>query len=198
MYLVCGKRISDICWKLLDWTVFIILIATCAWFQTGVIKELDKERTAISPFEEKIEAHPTIVICGFTQSWEYGKIFAIAYSTYGSSVEDQVVLKMGENNLEHSGENVNLRIIYTYDGMCYSINTTRNVDEGWTKIKIWSSHYVNNDVYFTSEENSYGATTSDWRDGDVYSFSISSGTRKKIALTVEKNINVKWYENLSY
>ena len=184
--------------NLLEWIVFIILMATCAWFQMGVKNDLDKERTAISPYEEKIEAHPTILICGFSEIWEYQKHFNINYTTYGSSVADQVVLKMGKNILENSGENVNLNVIYAYDGMCYSINTTRNVDEGWTKIKIWSSHYVNNDVYFTSEENSYGATTSDWRDGDVYSFSISSGTRKKIALTVEKNINVKWYENLSY
>ena len=129
--------------------------------------------------------------------------FNTNYTTYksdGISVEDEVVLKIGENYLENSGEIVNLTKIYTrFNKLCFAINTTRNIDEKETEIKIWSlTHLLVVDVFFTSEKNSYGITRRDWRDGEVYSFSIKSGTKKDISFTFEKNINLKCSEESFY
>ena len=91
-------------------------MATSVWFTWGVFDKFAKQETAIRQYEDKIEAHPTIAIClGFSfLRVEYQKSFNITYTTYqndGVSVEDEVVLKMGENDLKNSGEKVKLTII---------------------------------------------------------------------------------------
>ena len=165
MYLVLSKKFSDTNWKLLCWIVYICLVAISLWFTWGVFEKFAKQETAIQQYEYKIEAHPTIAICNFVQSKEYHKYFNITYTTYQSNglyVEDEVILKIGKNYLENSTESVDLTIIYTfYHGMCYAINTTRNVNERVTKIKIVThpNTLSKKDVYFTSEKNFYGVTT---------------------------------------
>ena len=114
---IFSKKFSDTYWKLLIWIVYISLVATSVWFTWGVFEKFAKQEIAIQQYEEKIEAHPTIAICNFYPSTiEYQKDFSIIYTTYqsdGSSVEDDVVLKIGENVLENSGKHVLLTIIYT-------------------------------------------------------------------------------------
>ena len=202
MHFVLTKKFSDSNWKLLGWIVYISLVAISVWFTWGALDKFAKQETAIRQYEDKIEAHPTIAIC-LNPSAEYQKYFNISYATHlsdGLSVEDDIILKIGENYLENSGENVTLTIMYTrYSAMCYTMNTTRNIDERGTEIKILSSNTLGNmPVFFTSEKNSYGNTRSDWRDGEVYSFIISSGTKKDITLTVEKTINLKCSEESFY
>ena len=190
MYLVFTKKFA-----------YISLMATSVLFTWEVVENFDKQETAIRQYEDNIEAHPTIAICNFGPNWEYQKDFNITYTTYqsdGFSVE--VVLKMGKNDLQNSEGIINLNIIYTRNNaMCYSINTTRNVDEREIEIKLLSPYGLYDmQVFFTSEKNSYGATRRDWRDGEVYSFYISRGIRKDITLTVEKNINLKCKEESFY
>ena len=188
--------ISDSCWKLLEWLIYISLVATSVWFTWGVFDKFAKQETAIRQYEDKIEEHPTISICNLPIFLEYQKSFNITYTTYqsdGFSVEDEVVLTMGRNHLQNSGEFVNLTKIYTkYIYVCYAINTTRNVTERETEIKIWPLYTQNiMGVFFTSEKNSYGATRRDWRDGEVYSVKITNGIMMDVTLTVEKSINLK-------
>ena len=196
MFLVFTKKFSGNHWKILDWTIYISLVAIAIWFTWGVFEKFAKQETAIQQYEDKIEAHPTISLCLFDQSWLYQEWFNINYTTYqhnGLLVADEVTLKIGKNYLKSSGENVNLNIIYTrYNLLCYVISTTRKVDESETDIKIWSSDYeFDVDVFFTSEKNFHGATRRDWRDGEAYSVSMEIGKRKDITLTVEKKINLK-------
>ena len=117
-------------------------MACSVWCTWGVLEKFAKQEIAIRQYEEKIEVHPTIAICNFNPNIWYQGFFNITYTTYqsdGSTMKDKVVLKMGENYLENSGGKVNLAIIYTgYNRMCYFINTTQNVDENETEIKIWS------------------------------------------------------------
>ena len=188
-------------WKLVAWIVYIILVATSIRFTWRVLEKFAKQETAIWQYEEKIEAHPTIVICDFYLYWEYQKHFNITYRAYQSDgLPVEVILKMGENDLKNSEGIVNLAIIYTrYNAMCYSISTTRNVDERETEIKLsfpYSFHDKN--FYFTSEKNVYGITRRDWRDGEVYSITIAHGTKKDITLTVEKNINLQCSKETFY
>ena len=199
MYLVFTRTFSATYWKLLNWIIYISLVAISVWFTWGVFGKFAKEETAIRQYQEKIDVHPTIAICNFGLSWEYHKKFSINYTTYqsdGFSIEDEVALKIGKNDLENSGKIVNLTIIYTRSNrLCFAINTNQSVDERETEIKIWFPSTVlfppRLFVIFTSKDNSYGITKKDWRDGSTYSFYISNGTRKDVTLAVEKNINLK-------
>ena len=97
MNFVFTKKFSDTYWKLLHWIVYISLMAISFWFTWGVIEKFAKQETAIRQYEGQIEAHPTMVICGFLLSEEYQEYFSIGYITYqsdGLSVENEVVLKM--------------------------------------------------------------------------------------------------------
>ena len=117
MQLVFTSKFCDTYWKLLGWIVYISLLATSVWFTWGVIENFSHQDTAIKQYENKIEAHPTIAICSLNPSeWKYQRDFYITYTTYesdGSTVEDELVLKLGGNDLENSGENVTLTTIYT-------------------------------------------------------------------------------------
>ena len=169
-------------------------MATSIWFAWGVLDKFFKQDTGIQQHEGKIETHPTIVIC--MVSSEYETEFYFQYKVY-RLMNEYVNLTIGENYLKTINETVNLTTIYTrYNGLCYSIKTTRKVDESFTIIKIMPSFSVDNfpgtiPIFFTSEMNSYGITHRDWRDGEELSFITSYGNYKEIALTVEKNINLK-------
>ena len=117
MWLVLTKRFSDIYCKLLVWIIYISLVAISVWLSWEVVVKFAKEEKAIRKYEDKIEAHPTIAICGFHSSLTYQKDFNFSYITYqndGFSIEDEIVLIMGDNHLQNSGKNVNLTIIYGY------------------------------------------------------------------------------------
>ena len=190
-------------------------MAISVWFTWGVFGKYAKEETAFRQYEEEIEVHPTIALCdiGWKSdrsiiTYEFQKDFFLTYTIYqhnGVSIEDEVALKIGENDLENSGKIVNLSIIYTYHNrLCFTLNTNRNVDGRETEITVsYNISYINERpprifVLFTSEENSYGITRMDWRDGKAYSFYVNSGFRKDVTLTVEKNINLKCNEGSFY
>ena len=95
MNFVFTKKFSDTYWKLLHWIIYISLMAISFWFTWGVIDKFAKQETAIRQYEGQIEAHPTMVICGFSLLEEYQEYFSIGYMTYqsdGLSVENEVVL----------------------------------------------------------------------------------------------------------
>ena len=208
MNFVFTKKFSDTYWKLLHWIIYISLMAISFWFTWGVIDKFAKQETAIRQYEGQIEAHPTMVICGFSLLEEYQEYFSIGYMTYqsdGLSVENEVVLKMGENYLENSGEIVNLTNIHTrFNYRCFAINTNRNVDKRDTEIKILfleptlQTFFIQIHIFFTSEKNSFGVTRREWRDGEVYSSIISAGVKRNITFTVEKYINLKCNEESFY
>ena len=94
-------------WKLLNWIIYISLVAISVWFTWGVLDKFAKQATAIRQYEDEIDMHPTIIICLGT---DYQK-FRITYTTYqsdGVTIEDEVILKMGENFLENTGEKVHV------------------------------------------------------------------------------------------
>ena len=107
MYFVLSKKFSDSYWNLLRWIAYVSLLATSLWFTWGVKEKFAQQETAIRLYEDNIDAHPTISLCNTLM--EYEKDFNITYTTYqndGFSVDDEVVLIKGENDLRSSGENV--------------------------------------------------------------------------------------------
>ena len=139
---------------------------------------------------------------------KYSRDFNITYTTYKldriSSIDEGHILKIGENNLDNSKENVNLSPIYTrWNGLCYSIQNTKkfDLDNKLTRIILKTSDrkvLPKIKVFFTSEDNLYGVINSNWRDGKSYSIEPSGGNLKEIYLTVEKKINLDCSETSFY
>ena len=73
-------------------------------------------------------------------SHHYGTEFNFLYQTFksdGLTSEENIILKIGENNLVVSKGKVSLTMLYTrWNGICYKINTTREVDLKKTEIKL--------------------------------------------------------------
>ena len=195
MYFVFSKKFSESRWKLLGWIVYISLMAISVWFTWGVLDKFAEQETAIRQYEDDIDVQPTIILC-LDQKFRW-----ITYTTYqsdGVTIEDEVVLKMGGNFLQNTGENVLVNSLHTtFSQVCHTITTTQKVTERETKIKIRSPNKEHS-VYFVSEKNSYGITRNDWRDGEPYSFSLTSGIMKDITLSVEKTINLNCSEDSFY
>ena len=197
-FLASRNKFSDALWASIGWILYLSLMTTSIWFAWGVLDKYFKQDTGIQYYEENIQTHPTIVIC--MDSWKYQTDFKILYVVTkkdGFSLDDYSFLVIGQNYLGNLKEIVTLTAVYTrYNGLCYAINTTQNVDERKIMIKITPSTTIYNlpdtiPVIFTSEINSYGVTQEDWRDGEVFSFITSRGMRQVIDLTIEKNINLK-------
>ena len=129
-------------------------------------------------------------------SCNYGTEFNFTYLTS----EEMIPLKLGENHLSVSKENVSLTMIYTrWNGICYKINTTRNADfTYYTEIQLKTSKsktLATTKIFFTSEENSYGVTESHgvidnkFMDGKAFITHLRGKQLKVIDLSVVKNTN---------
>ena len=129
-------------------------------------------------------------------SCNYGSVFNITYQTFninGVISDEKLPLKIGDNYLEVKKEKVSLTKVYTrWNSICYKINTTRNADFKMTEIKLKTANskiLQDAEFFYTSEENSFGVTNIDFRDGKPFSTQLNSGKWKSIELSVEKNIN---------
>ena len=197
--LATRSKLSKAICTFMEWMTYVSFTGISIWFSWGALDKFYKQDTGIQQYEEKIEVHPTIVIC--LGSIKYQSDFTIQYCV-GYPCEEEIVLAIGVNHLETLKEKVTLTIIYTrYDGMCYSINTTQRSNEKWITIEIMPSSSIINlpgtiPVIFTSERNAYGVTQRTWMDGEIFLFSTSFGTYKEIDLTVEKNINLKSFKEM--
>ena len=194
VYLTCSKKFTANVRKCLDWIIYAALVAISIWFTWEVFDTFANQAKGIWQYEQKLQSQPTVSLC-MHPFWEYETTVNITYITYhndGYSYEDETILKIGENNLDTSKEIVNLTKLYTrFNGVCYTINTARKVDERNTQIKIHSDSYnlPNFTMYFTSEKNAYGVTNRDWRDGKSYSYYSSGGNRKvEIDFTVDRHV----------
>ena len=126
----------------------------------------------------------------------YGTEFNVTYQIYesdGLRSKEEISLKIGENHLAVSKEKVSLTMTYTrWNTICYKINTTKIVDSRKTEIKLKTSGsktLETTQVFFTSEENSYGVTNDQFMDGKAFSTQLTGGNWKEIDLSVGKNIN---------
>ena len=188
----------------LEWLLYLGLFAIAIFFTWGVMQKYKSRAIGITQYEEKIDFHPTITICfdevlGLAIGWQVPEDFNISYNVYNKFNHEWQqfldTLSIGVNDLLMSDAKVNLEKLYTgYDGTCYRITTTRKIEDGGvvTEIKISSNSngLPKMKAYFTSKENSYGATLRTWRDGQIYSIDTREGDTKFVSLTVEKHFNL--------
>ena len=198
------KKLTGNFFLFLEWILYLGLFAIAIFFTWGVMQKYKSRAIGITQYEEKIDVHPTITICfdevlGLAMGWQVPEDFNISYNVYNKFNHEwqQYIdtLSIGVNDLLMSDAKVNLEKLYTgYDGTCYRITTTRKIEDGGvvTEIKISSNGngLPKMKVYFTSEENSYGATLRTWRDGQIYSIDTREGDTKFVSLAVEKHFNL--------
>ena len=159
--------------KIFEWILYLVLFLIAIFFTWEAIDKFYSRSTSIEKYEEEIKFYPTMTMCFKEGIWKYGRDFNMTYAIVTSyeDIEDKVTLKLGQNNLGISGGKLNMKEIYTeWEGYCYGITAEREIDGNYITIKIWSSLYELMDIkiYFTSEENSYGVTKRNWKDGEVY------------------------------
>ena len=187
--------------KILGWVLYLGLFITSISFTWEVKEKFYSGTTGIEKYDEEIKSYPTMTMCFKEKIWKYGRDFNMTYATMISvkKAEDKAILRIGENNLGTSDGKLYMKEIYTeWEGYCYSITALRKINGNYITIKIWPPqndtdvHRVLNDIaiYFTSEENSYGITKRNWKDGKVYPMSITEeyGRWKIVELGVEKHI----------
>ena len=66
--LMYRKISSKNIWKCLEWIIYFSLMATAIIFAREVIEKFFGQYTGIKQNKEKIESHPTIIICPFLRS----------------------------------------------------------------------------------------------------------------------------------
>ena len=192
--------------KIIEWILYLVLFAIAIFFTWEAIEKFYSRYLGIEKYDEEIKSYPTMTMCFKEGFWKYGRDFNMSYATMTSvvDVEDKLILRIGENNIGITQGKLLLKEIYTeWEGYCYSITTLREINGNYITIKI--SPNPNADalpsadrhkkldtiaIYFTSEENLYGITKRNWKDGKVYPISITKeyGRWKVVELGVEKHI----------
>ena len=167
--------------KIIEWILYLVLFAIAIFFTWEAIEKFYSRYLGIEKYDEEIKSYPTMTMCFKEGFWKYGRDFNMSYATMTSvvDVEDKVILRIGENNIGISEGKLLLKEIHTeWEGYCYSITTLREINGNYITIKI--SPNPNADalpsadrhkkldtiaIYFTSEENLYGITKRNWKDG---------------------------------
>ena len=181
----------------LEWILFFGLIISSVIFTWSVFVKYNSKATIIGQFEEKIMMRPTITICFTKDIWKIFSDFNMSYYVFDGLDEDVDHLEMGKNYNAISKEEIYLQKIYTnYKGICYQLNF-RNTNEIFQnllhQIKISSDIHElpKMEFYFTSEQNSYGITFSDWRNGEVLKVDIKGRNFKTVDITAMKHVFLK-------
>ena len=182
----------------LEWILFLGLFICSVIFTWNVFVKYNSKATIIGQFEEKITMRPTITICFTKDIWKIFSDFNMSYYVFDGLDEDINILEMGENYNGISTEEVSLQKIYTnYKGICYQLNFNNNNDEIFQnllhQIKISSDLHElpTMEFYFASEQNTYGITYSDWRDGEVLRVDIKGRNFKTVDITAMKHVFLK-------
>ena len=180
--------------KIFEWILLCILFLIsilCTW---GVIEKFNSKTTSIGQKEKPITKRPTITFCfSDAKIWTYGTDFNISYYKRDGQDGDLDPLDMGENYHEFTKEHVYLEGLHTiYFGICYKISASFNdtaLQNVYTPIKIKANKELPVlNIYITSEENSYGITTSIWMDGEVMKIDLPPMMYRTIDIKVLKQV----------
>ena len=168
--LLLGKHIKLI-FKIFDWAVFVGLCFLAGYFMNNVIVEYQAKKTSFTQSLEPIIKLPTVVICLESEfAWMYDKYINITYWT------PNTIVSLIENQKYELKDDNEVVEVNQFEQRCYKINSTlvKPFEQShfrWISIQIvnydeeYMPKYVN--VFFTSEENSYGPSL-DWWDGNVF------------------------------
>ena len=103
-------------------------------------------------------------------------------------------LKKGTGLILHEGINANLSITLTkmytyYNGICFKISSIENTVKKYPRHNVWGWEYFSFDfnkniprknlpsvdLYFTSENNTYGIVRRFWPDGEPFTLHMNNG-----------------------
>ena len=183
-----GEQIMII-FKVIDWVLFMGFCFLAGHFMKNVIVEYGAKKTSFTQSLEPITKLPTVVICLEKENdfiWVYGKEVNISYMT-----PNKGWFSLKENKKHDLRDDNEVVEINQFDDNCFKINSTllkpfQQSHNRWIDIQTtendtkYMPDYIK--VYFTSEENSYGASL-DWWDGNVFAQRID--LKKKVLVNLK-------------
>ena len=108
-FLTSSKKLSETVWASIGWIIYLLLMIISLWFAWEELDKFFKQDTSIQLYEEKIEIHPTIVVC--MGSSKYEADFFIKYGV--AELLDWTNLTIGQNYLDTLNETVTITTLHT-------------------------------------------------------------------------------------
>ena len=156
--------------KIIEWNVFIILLALSGYFMYEVLEQYISGKSSFAQSEKQITELPTMTFCFSSNGeydgdveYQYGTDFKIEYliewppKSFGFLEVSKEIHKFNEIITFE-------KLITSYSGSCYKVSAKgMSIEKG--KYTILLLHFVKTvpydklphvKVYITSEENSYG------------------------------------------
>ena len=181
----------QICFKIIEWVVFICLCGVSFLFMTEVLDKFQSKATTYEVHDEDITDSPAITICqqmdaiaSSNHQLRIGKDFEIRFAS-GKEMYLQDIM-----TLLHFGKNKigGTRIVFlekkvtVFKDVCLTISPKFVAEGEWAliEVKFNESLPVNDipsiDFHITSETNAYGIIADQWEDGDSLSLNIDKFT----------------------
>ena len=174
--------------QLIERIIFITLSIASFFIAREVLWKFQSSDSSFTTTEIPITNKPAITIClpYQFQNYTYGTDFNISkYFFLNDYVnkKNEFILKEGENLLD---QKITLTKIFTvHYGACYVIvSKVIGKKSGFTEVMKVSIKENNSEnqlpqlqIYFTSEDNSYGITGAYWVDGEILSFQMNAQQR---------------------
>ena len=197
---------------IVDWILYFTLCLVSFGLTWSVFKQYLSKSSGFKVYESPITEHPTITFCFFKWrengtayniNFEYRKHFQVVMNYQKGR---KYYLKIGANYHDQFQDRIELTLLQTaFYGTCYKISTTLSKQMvpgeyydftiSFNKTFLAYEDIPPVKIFFTSENNAYGITANEWRDGKVFEMTMRPCTRKNIYLKPIKYIYSKTKSN---
>ena len=195
----CCTHVNNI--KIVECILYLICCSVSAFFLWGVFEKYLSGKTSFSVYRQPIKTFPTVTLC-FSKtdltktSYEYGSDLMIEYFLWTEDNVKSTILIEGENSPVLEKIVYLDKLITAYMGNCYKVKVK---SEGLiqNKFQEFMIHFNRSiqykdlpalKIFFTSENNVYGVSFNEPKNGHMTQLDIDKGVYKKFDLSEEKTI----------
>ena len=184
-----NKRIQSL-FKLIEWLLFIFLCALSIHFVKDGLVQYQSKESNLAQSLKPITKLPTITIClNDNHVYEYYLDLNISYQALENTLPETLI----ENELNHFEKTNESVQVVKLNRECFKINSSIGLPLQRESFKVISLELDFNiyeetlpkkiSIYFTSEENAYGAFNFVWKDGEAFEKNMKLGEYAVIELT---------------
>ena len=174
----CGKRVK-VFLVTLEWSIYIGFCILAFLFVKDVLNQFHAKETFMGQSLKPISKLPTISFCLNTnETISEDDLIVQSKDTEG---EFKTLTENKTLHFETLNETIALERMTHH---CFKINATTNkIKHKYREFMVITSKNTSSiDVYYTSEENSYGIFKKEWFDGKVFERNIKPGHQVKVYL----------------
>ena len=183
--------------RVIEYILFFGLFGISIYFTEEVVGKFLAGKSSFNQSEKSIQELPRITLC-FTKpefartNYEYGRDFRIKYEIGYEKNRPFVFLENGKKSNVLNEIVFFEKMITKFMGNCYKVTAFTEYSAMMRAVILYFNQTIPYDdlptltLFITSEKNSYGAVSSNWKNGKVTKVEIEKGFTKIFTLKADQ------------